>query len=253
MLYNKTTQVSFLAFYFAPSFVMVAGAMLLFSFGESFRSGTHKALIFAYLKHKKWTTLKTDYYGNTRACSQLGSAFSAAIAAAIVILNAKLEIIFLFSTIPYVFGMLNLSFYPSYLDAIDKKASFSELWKKALKLSLASLRAFKQKQLVLAAFNLSFYSAYYKATKDYLQVLILGFSAGFVVAPYFNSDQQNALFIGIAYTFLFLLSSLASKKSKLFLALFKSSINGIFFKLFSKTAQINRLNTLMKTTLFCIM
>lgn len=213
---------SFLAFYFAPSFGLVAGAMLLFSLGESFRSGTHKALIFAYLEHKNWTDLKTDYYGNTRACSQLGSALSATLAAAIVILNANLETIFLFSTVPYLFGLINLSFYPRYLDTVDKRSSFPKLWKKAIQLTLESLAAFKQKQMVLAAFNLSFYSAYYKSTKDYLQVLILGFSAGIVFIPNFNSDQQNAIFIGVAYTLLYLLSSVASKKSQKFRSLFMS-------------------------------
>lgn len=213
---------SFLAFYFAPSFGLVAGAMLLFSLGESFRSGTHKALIFAYLEHKKWTALKTDYYGNTRACSQLGSALSATLAAAIVILNANLETIFLFSTVPYLFGLINLSFYPRYLDTVDKRSSFPKLWKKAFQLTLESLAAFKQKKMVLAAFNLSFYSAYYKSTKDYLQVLILGFSAGIVFIPNFNSDQQNAIFIGVAYTLLYLLSSVASKKSQKFRSLFMS-------------------------------
>lgn len=213
---------SFLAFYFAPSFALVAGAMLLFSFGESFRSGTHKAIIFAYLEHQKWTSLKTDYYGNTRACSQLGSALSALLAAAIVILNANIETIFLFSTIPYLFGLINLSLYPRYLDAANKDGSFRELLGKAFQLTLESLAAFKQKQLVLAAFNLSFYSAYYKSTKDYLQVLILGFSAGIVFFPGFNSDQQNAIFIGVAYSLLYLLSSVASKKSQKFLSLFVS-------------------------------
>ena len=213
---------SFLGFYFAHSFALAATAMLVFSFGESFRSGTHKALIFTYLKHKEWDSLKTDYYGNTRACSQLGSALSATLAAFIVILNANIETIFLFSTIPYLFGLINLSLYPAYLDTINKNESFSKLWKKALQLSLESLKAFKQKQMILATLNLSFYSAYYKSVKDYFQVLILSFSTGIVFLPNFNTNQQNAIFIGIAYTLLFLLSSVASKKSQKFLSFFTS-------------------------------
>ncbi len=213
---------SFLTFYFAQSFVLIASAMLIFSFGESFRSGTHKALIFAYLEHKQWIKHKTDYYGHTRACSQMGSAFSAAIAAVIVILNANLEIIFLFSTIPYLFGLINLALYPSYLDKTNNDDSLKILIQNALRLTKESWLAFKQKQLVLAALNLSVYSAYYKAVKDYFQVLILGFSTGIVLVPVFNSDQQNALFIGIAYTFLFLLSSFASKNSSKFNLLFSS-------------------------------
>ena len=214
---------SFVVFYFSHSFGIVAVAMLLFSFGESFRSGTHKALIFAYLEHKNWISHKADYYGNTRACSQLGSALSAALAAAIVILNANLEVIFLFSTIPYVFGMINLSLYPNYLDKTNSKASFAELTKSALQLTKVSWIAFKQKQLVLSVFSNSFYSAYYKSVKDYFQVLILSFSTGVVFFPVFNSAQKNAMFIGIAYTLLYLLSSLASKKSYWFQSLFSTN------------------------------
>ncbi|MBN1651769.1 MAG: MFS transporter [Bacteroidales bacterium] len=218
---------SFLTFYFAQSFALIAVAMLIFSFGESFRSGTHKALIFAYLEHKNWIKHKTDYYGHTRACSQMGSAFSAAIAAGIVILNANLEIIFLFSTIPYLFGLINLTLYPNYLDKINSNDSFNVLIQNAFRLTLESWQAFKQKNLVLAALNLSIYSAYYKAVKDYFQVLILGFSMGIVFLPAFSSDQQNALFIGIAYTFLFLLSSVASKNSSKFNSLFSSDIKAL--------------------------
>ena len=214
--------ISFLTFYFAPSFFIVAIAMLIFSFGESFRSGTHKALIFTYLEHKNWIQHKTDYYGNTRACSQLGSALSASIAAGIVILNANLEIIFLFSTIPYLFGLINLALYPNYLDQNMHKGSFSELSKKALELTKKSLQAFKQKQMVLAIFNLSFYSAYYKSVKDYFQVIILSFSVGLAFIPNYNSDQQNAVFIGVAYTILYLLSSVASRNSLRFQSLFTS-------------------------------
>ena len=214
--------ISFLTFYFAPSFFIVAIAMLIFSFGESFRSGTHKALIFTYLNHKNWIQHKTDYYGNTRACSQLGSALSASIAAGIVILNANLEIIFLFSTIPYLFGLINLALYPNYLDQNMHKGSFSELSKKALELTKKSLQAFKQKQMVLAIFNLSFYSAYYKSVKDYFQVIILSFSVGLAFIPNYNSDQQNAVFIGVAYTILYLLSSVASRNSLRFQSLFTS-------------------------------
>ncbi|MBN1651031.1 MAG: MFS transporter [Bacteroidales bacterium] len=222
---------SFMTFYFAQSFLLVGAAMLIFSFGESFRSGTHKALIFAYLEHNNWTQHKTDYYGNTRACSQLGSALSASLAAVIVILNSNLETIFLFSTIPYLFGLINLALYPNYLDQGIRKGSFRELSINALRLTKESWLAFKQKQMVLAVFNLSFYSAYYKSVKDYFQVLIISFSAGLVFLPQYNSDQQNALFIGVAYTILYLLSSMASRNSLRFQSFFSSDKKALNYSL----------------------
>ncbi|MBN2235913.1 MAG: MFS transporter [Bacteroidales bacterium] len=212
---------SFIAFYFASSFFLLAAAMLLFSFGESFRSGTHKALIFAYLEQNNWTSHKTAYYGNTRACSQLGSAFSAAIAAFIVIFDAHLENIFIYSTFPYVLGLINISLYPASLDKIQGQKSLALEFKNAIDLSLESFRYLKQKPLFKAVLNTAVYSAYYKASKDYLQVLILGFSATSFLIPSFNLDQRNAFFIGVSYTLLFLLSSIASKNSARFLKLFR--------------------------------
>jgi len=222
---------SFITFYLSNSFLWLASAMLLFSLGESFRSGTHKAMIFAYLEHNNWTKHKTDYYGNTRACSQMGSAVSAALAALIVILSPKLEFIFLFSIIPYIFGLINLSLYPNYIDKISAHNSVPQLIKESLRLTKQSWSAFKQKQMVLAVINLSFYTAYYKSVKDYFQVLILSFSIGLVVIPSFNSDQKNALFIGIAYTLLYALSAIASKKSQSFQNLFSSDKKALNYSL----------------------
>ncbi len=60
-----------------------------FSFGEAFRTGTHKAMIFEYLKINGWADQKVHYYGNTRAASQMGSAVSAVIAALIVFIQVQ--------------------------------------------------------------------------------------------------------------------------------------------------------------------
>lgn len=219
--------VSFLAFYLSDSFLPVAFAMLLFALGESFRSGTHKAMIFAYLEHNNWTKHKTDYYGNTRACSQMGSAVSAALAAIIVILSPKLELIFLFSIIPYLFGLINLALYPNYIDKINKHQSIKDMLKESLSLTRLSWQLFKQKKMVLAVINLSFYTSYYKSVKDYFQILIISFGSGLIVIKKFNLDQQNAFLIGIAYTLLYFLTSLASRKSQSFQNIFKSETKAL--------------------------
>ncbi|HAG15231.1 MAG TPA: MFS transporter [Bacteroidales bacterium] len=223
--------ISFLVFYWGQTFWMLAAAMLIFSFGESFRSGTHKALIFDYLEQKSWLKHKTAYYGSTRACSQMGSALSAAIAAFIVILNPNLEMVFLFSIIPYLLGLLNISLYPSSLDRSHPTESIKDLTKEAWRLTIESWNAFKQKSLLKAAFNFSSFSAYYNSVKDYLQTIVLSFSVGVVMVEKFNTDQQNALLIGIAYTLLYLLSSLASKKSAWFQSLFRSEKEALNFSL----------------------
>src|SRR3989339_1241790 len=42
--------ISFVIFTFADTILILFGAMFLFGIGESFRSGTHKAMIFDYLR-----------------------------------------------------------------------------------------------------------------------------------------------------------------------------------------------------------
>ena len=55
--------ISFLVFGLAGSPAMFIPAMLLFSVGEAFRTGTHKAMIFAWLQEEGRTDEKTAVNG----------------------------------------------------------------------------------------------------------------------------------------------------------------------------------------------
>ena len=89
--------VSFTVFYLAKGYPWLMAAILLFSLGEAFRSGTHKAMIFEYLRIHGWEERKVKYYGRTRSASQNGSAVSSVIAA---LLFCGLENTVLFSCFP---------------------------------------------------------------------------------------------------------------------------------------------------------
>ena len=78
--------VSFIVFFAFEGFSIYALAMIIFAFGEAFRSGTHKALILEYLNLNNILDQKVAYYGRTRGASQLGSAFNALIAASVAFL-----------------------------------------------------------------------------------------------------------------------------------------------------------------------
>ncbi|MCK4798566.1 MAG: MFS transporter, partial [Spirochaetes bacterium] len=108
--------ISFIIFYLFPFFWIYAIAMIFFAFGEAFRTGTHKAMILEYLKIKNLTQHKVDYYGHTRAASQLGAALSSIIAAVLVFYSGSYKIIFLASTIPYILDLLLMISYPKELD-----------------------------------------------------------------------------------------------------------------------------------------
>jgi len=94
--------VSFLIFYAFNEFGLYALAMILFAFGEAFRSGTHKALILEHLTLNDMQHLKVEFYGRTRAASQFGSSINAIIAAALVFYSGDYRTMFLAATIPYV-------------------------------------------------------------------------------------------------------------------------------------------------------
>ena len=81
-------MISFVIFSYAKSIVGLYVAMFLFGIGESFRSGTHKAMIFDYLRMNNMTSEKTRIYGITRSWSQRGSASSVLIGALIVYLGS---------------------------------------------------------------------------------------------------------------------------------------------------------------------
>jgi MFS family permease len=65
-------SVSFLVFYTGSSYGIFIAAMVLYALGDAFRTGTHKAMIFDYLKIHVWSDQNALYYGHTRSCSQFG-------------------------------------------------------------------------------------------------------------------------------------------------------------------------------------
>ena len=58
---------SFLGYYLANTYYWLWIPTALFALGDAFRTGTHKAMIFEYLKHNGMENLKVAYYGHTRS------------------------------------------------------------------------------------------------------------------------------------------------------------------------------------------
>ena len=108
--------ISFVIFYFATHYFLFVIAIFFYAFGDAFRTGTHKAMIFEYLKIKNWEDQKVYYYGHTRSASQIGSAISSLIAATIVFYTGTFRVIFIFSVIPYFLDLLLMISYPKELD-----------------------------------------------------------------------------------------------------------------------------------------
>ena len=112
---------AFLTFAFSAETWQLFGAMFLFSIGEAFRTGTHKAMIFAWLNRENRGDEKIKVYGQTRSWSQLGSALSIAIGATLVFVTQRYDIVFMLSTVPYAINIVNfLLCHPDVFELVDE-------------------------------------------------------------------------------------------------------------------------------------
>ncbi len=205
--------ISFLLFFFSDKFALFIMAMCVFSFGEAFRTGTHKAMIFEYLKIKGWLHNKVDYYGHTRSWSQIGSAISALLAGLIVLTSGRYDLIFIYSAIPYLLDLFLMLSYPKILDGdirIIKKQGFGSIFKNVFKDFMSS---FKDIQVLRAIANVSIFSGYFRALKDYLQPLLNAFAISIPLLLFLKDDQRTAVIVGLVYFIIYVLTSFSSRKS----------------------------------------
>lgn len=214
---------SFIAFYFSNVFIAMATAMVLFAFGEAFRTGVHKAMIFQYLKLNGWSDQKVFYYGNTRSWSQFGSAISALIAAAVVFYSGDYSSIFLASSIPYVADLFLVWSYPKYLDGEIKSFSLVNIKQQFSQVIKDFLQSFRRIRFIKALASTSLYTGYYRAVKDYLQPLIKYFAFVIPVFVSLTNEKRTALMVGIIYFMMFMITAMTSRRSGWFTTLFSNT------------------------------
>ena len=205
--------VSFLIFFFAPRYIFIIPAMILFAFGEAFRTGTHKAMILDYLKRKGWEKYKTYYYGNTRSWSQRGSAISALIAAGLVFYSGNYRSVFLFTLIPYVLELALMISYPSYLDGIKSSDDKNAKPQSPFNIVRDLLQGVRNPNLRIGFLNSSIPNGFFETVKDYIQPIIAAFSLTLPLFRTVGTEQRTALVSGITYSLIFLLTSIASKSA----------------------------------------
>ena len=204
---------SFAIFYLFSDFFLFIPAMFLFAAGESFRSGTHKAMIMEYLDITDRSSEQVNYYGKTRSASRLGSALSAILAALIVYFRGNYNVVFLASLVPYSMDLLLMTTYPKELDGKIKEGGFSlkEIYEQ-LKDSFISLSRTPQLGKVLV--NASVYDSIFKIGKDYLQPIIKIQATALPVLLFLKDGQaRTSILIGVVYFFVYLNSFISSRYS----------------------------------------
>jgi len=210
---------SFSIFYFFPSFLYYTLAMLMFALGEAFRTGTHKAMILEYLQVNNMQESKIEYYGHTRACSQMGSALSALIAAGIVFYVGSYRIVFLASVIPYIANLFLILTYPKELDGSIEREKTDNALKDSMVQIVNTLRSFaaifKNPRFLKILINSSSFDSVFKTVKDYIQPILQSLALSLPVLLLLSDNRRVALITGIVYSLLYLLTSFASSRAGL--------------------------------------
>lgn len=207
--------ISFIIFYFSGSFALFMAAFIFFGIGDAFRTGTHKAMIMDYLKQNNWEEQKIAYYGHTRSWSQMGSALSALIAGVLVFYTGNYTHIFLYSVVPYLINFGLILSYPGQLNYSSEQSQESASFNLTNTFK-SFFKVIKYPSVIRIINTTSIHSAFLKAVKDYIQVLMVNVV---ILLPFFaNSgiERKNGIFIGFFYFVIYLLTSHASAVSSRF-------------------------------------
>ncbi len=220
---------SFLMFYFMENFIFLALAMVLFAFGEAFRSGTHKALILEYLNIQGISDLKVAYYGLTRSASQFGSAVNALVAAGLVFYTGSYRVMFLASTVPYLLDLFNVISYPKILDGNLQRVEKGEIWSRVKTTSREFIQIFSNGSVMKAILNSASFAGVFKSAKDYLQPILVVLALSISVFTNLEDTRREAVIIGLVYFGIYILTSLASRRAHLFSERFSSLSRAVNF------------------------
>ncbi len=203
--------VSFIIFANSTSFALLCLAMFFFAIGEAFRTGTHKAMIFEWLRGQGRMHEKTKVYGYTRSWSKTGSAVSVLISAALVFYSGRYSHVFWFSIPPYLLNIVNFLGYPAYLDGnpsqdFSLKHTALSLWSTLQE----SVRSPALRRLFLETMG---FEGSYKVSKDYLQPIVKQAALNLPFFLWLSAEKRSAVLIGCVYLLISVLSIIASRNA----------------------------------------
>ncbi|MFO7890289.1 MAG: MFS transporter [bacterium] len=198
-------------FFFFPSFVFMIGAMVFFGMGEAFRSGTHKAMIFAWLDRYGRLQEKNKIYGYTRSWSKIGSAVSIVIASAIVLILRDFSWLFALTLFPYILEIINFLGYPDYLNlqshgSTNTKSIFFHLWN-------AFKDAFQIPKLRRLLTESMSFEGMFASVKDYIQPIIKNSMLLLPLLIHLTEFQRTTVMVSITYLLFHIFSAWGSRKS----------------------------------------
>ena len=205
-------MIAFLLFGLSPDELpYMFAAVFFFGIGEAFREGTHKSMIFTWLRLNGRMEEKTRVYGYTRSWSKIGSAVSIPIATAIAFFSGSLNTLFLAALVPYSIGFIALCTYPKELDGrpegdVGIGRVFVHMWQTLRdSVKVAGLRR-------LMAESIGF-EGFFDVVKDYVQPMIKAMVLGIPLLLALGDNRRGTLLIGAVYFFFHLGSAWSSRKA----------------------------------------
>ncbi len=206
--------VSFVLFGAAEGVTLLYAAMLFFAMGDAFRTGTHKAMIFTWLRLQGRENERTRVYGFTRSWSKYGSAVSVLMSAALVLATGRYSLVFYACIIPYAAGIINFLGYPRELEGDCGGLSVARVAVHLKETLFESVRNKNVRRLILESMG---FEGVFISAKDYLQPVLAAAAvpaaALLLTAAGLDDSQKAALMVGPVYFVLYLLSAFASRRS----------------------------------------
>jgi MFS family permease len=190
-------------------------AMFFFAIGDAFRTGTHKAMIFTWLRIQDRSDERTRVYGYTRSWSKIGSAFSVVLASLFVFGTSNFVYVFFFAIIPYILNIVNFLGYPQELNGtITKKTSMGAIVGHLKETLVIAVKQASLRRLILESMG---FEGFFKAFKDYLQPILqaaaIPLTALLFLSVKLTEEQKSVVLIGPVFFTLFVLSAVASRNA----------------------------------------
>ncbi|HEY91305.1 MAG TPA: MFS transporter [Dehalococcoidia bacterium] len=203
--------ISFAVFGFSQDYWHFFVAMFFFAIGDAFRTGTHKSMIFTWLRIEGRLDEKTQVYGYTRSWSKIGSAVSTVLAVVLVLLTNNYTFVFFIAIIPYVIGLINFMTYPKELEGRpDAEAGLNTLVVHLWKCMKEALVIPPLRRLIVESMS---FEGVHKAVDSYLQPVIRNMALLIPVFVGMGETRRAAIMVGVVYVILYLLSAYASRNS----------------------------------------
>ncbi|MFC1907717.1 MFS transporter, partial [Chloroflexota bacterium] len=203
--------ISFAIFGFSQDYWHFFTAMFFFAIGEAFRTGTHKAMIFTWLRIEGRLDEKTKVYGYTRSWSKFGSAASTILAVAFVLLTNNYAYVFFFAIIPYIAGLINFMTYPKELESQpSENASIRDVVVHLWECIHAAMAVRRLRRLIVESMS---FEGVYKAVADYLQPIVKNIALLLPIFIVWGETRRSAVMIGVVYVILYLVAAYASRNA----------------------------------------